>query len=70
MIRVKIARFPGQTKELDVPDGTTVAQGFSLAEMSFGGNDNLTVNGLAATGETVLQNGDRAIAAQGAKGNA
>lgn len=69
MKNVKVARFPGTVQEIVVPDNATVADCFAQANLTVGDNDNITVNGVQSSLSASVNNNDRLIAAQGAKGN-
>ena len=69
MLTIKVANFPGQTKEIVVAPGTTIEECFRIAEITPNGT-NITRNALAASMSDQVQDGDRIISAQGAKGNA
>ena len=66
-IFVKCVRMPGAVKEVGLNDGATVAEALSAAEMTVGDTEGLTVNGTAATSDTVIYDGDRVVLAKEAK---
>jgi hypothetical protein len=69
-ISVRVARIPGQVIELALDDGATVAQALSKAELSVENGETLKVQGMPATPDKVLNDGDRVVLVKGAKGNA
>lgn len=68
MFTVKVANFPGEVKEALVAPGTTIRGAFEAAGITPNGSS-ITRNGLAATLDDQVADGDRLISAQGAKGN-
>ena len=69
MINVKVAVMPGALKEYVLEDGASVGQALAVAGESTDGFT-VTVNGAAATSETVLSDGSNVILSKAAKGNA
>lgn len=69
MITVKVARIPGAIYDIELPDGATAAQALQKANINTARNDFLKVNGILSPADTVLNQGDRVVVAEDAKGN-
>lgn len=68
MITVKIIRVPGAVRDIQVAEGTLVAQALNMASITPGEGEAVQVNGQATSLDTPLRDGDRIIIAKGAKG--
>lgn len=69
MITVKLAQLPGALREFAMEDGATVSDLLDLAGSSSDGFA-ISVNGAAASQDTVLSDGANVILSKSAKGNA
>jgi hypothetical protein len=69
MITVKVIRVPGVAVEVGLNDGASVSDALSAANMTLAAGEQLTVNGMEASTDTILADADRVILAKAAKGN-
>jgi sulfur carrier protein ThiS len=67
-ITIRVIRVPGATKELVLPDNTTVEDALQAAGTSVSSDEALQVNGANTTMDTILTDGARVTIAKGAKG--
>jgi len=67
-ITIRVIRVPGDTKELGMPEGSTVADALEEAGTVVGTDEALQVNGANTTMDTILLDGARVVIAKGAKG--
>lgn len=70
MMKIKVARIPGTIYDIELDYGGTAAQALQKANISVARNDFLKVNGVLSPADTVLNEGDRVVVAEDAKGNA
>ena len=57
-IKIKVGRLDKPTGEFILPTGTTITQAISAVGITLGSNDSVWVNGLPATTDLSLKNGD------------
>lgn len=58
MLTVYISRFGHDEIELEVPEGTTVAQVFAQAGIALSGREQAFVSGVPATMPSIVEDGD------------
>lgn len=70
MFNVKVARVPGETKEITM-DGeqATIADVLAAAKVTLENGESLKLGGLPTTPDTMVSNGMRITLVRGAKGN-
>jgi sulfur carrier protein ThiS len=68
-IQVKVIRMPALVRDVNLPDGSTVADALREAQITADDAEQITVNGNATTYTAVLTDQARVVLARGAKGN-
>ena len=69
MITVRVIKTPGFSKQVTLPDDSTIADAIMQAGLSLGENEVCNLNGVASNQGATLQDEDRIVIATGAKGN-
>lgn len=69
MLTGKIVRVPGNSRDMSVADGSTVGQVLQQAGMSPTSNEEVRLNAVVTSLNTVVTDGFRIMLTQGAKGN-
>ncbi len=68
-MQVQVIQVPGTIKSVTLNFGASVRDAISAAGVNLSGGETLKVNGLEATVDAALNDGDKLMIAKGAKGN-
>ena len=68
MKTIKVAKFPGETREFVVEEGTTVAELLNLANITYGSESQLKADGSSVSPDDVVDNMEFVVVTKRIKG--